>query len=1466
MAVPDPLLTLQKLRADRLRIEHEVLTLAADETPDVSLLRAKRKKLDTTIAGIDALIADLVGGAESLKEPLPFGLLDSSVPLALLPVRLETRSDPNQPNVLRVRIYPDDIFVEDHEEGLTDRELLAGQTYWRTIHAAGSSPGDAVEHDAWVSLARDHGPRRALWIREQLRPVAQPNQDITFPTVHRKPSSWSEPARARCLPDRFVAIVVTPIGTVAHAGKPVPDTVRLGIDPQNDNLSPGQGSSIGAKIGLPADLHWLVDFEKATEIGLGIEVDTPAPVSAISEVIVLGVSPTLGREDARERLETLLGGHRHLNGVALLQRGTPTNNTMFESSGWSSYVDPHEGPPAAGLSPSDASNGSRIARALGIRPSRLDGIAGWGDNEEGHTRAMCEVLWPATWGHYLESLGRPGLDPRTKTGEELIRAVYGHFTGYVRGGGPLPTLLVGRQPYGLLPVTVTAKWKPNSQASDDVGEIPPKIVSFLQSLEPFWSAATRNVPHGFPGALTVQPHSRHVEARTIFGWSPAIAAYLDPNTKTPASQVIANWALLAETGLFSKPPGYAFQAKSPEATRVWLPMSSDSDSTLLDKTSQELVAAEPDTVLGVLVQQGLQRLEVGSTPWSTTLTAPDIDGVSLDTGFYFNTKPPRITFAFIDEPRASFDDARRTLAQLPTEERTRLTGETLDCCSHRYDAWITSIATRRLDQLRAAQPTGVQLGAWGYVSAARTKEAPNRAEGGFFLTPSAHHAATTAVLASAYQAHNHGDPDPTAPFNLDLSAPRVRVALELLDGVRAGIPLGTQLGHRLEASLHEKAETDGSDLEKYIWPLRREAPSRPPINTPNGGVPAPGSIDPSFSWQPCDGAEIVRVMRDTTRKVAFLKKVIPDPILDPDLGPGAAAKAKASVDADRVTLGDLIGQIDRDVDAVTDALFAEAVHQMVAGNHDKAGAVLDTIENGAPPPDDLEFIRTPTTGASIHQRFVLLLPNEFAGHAGWEAAAAPARTPRALAAPKLDAWVGHQLGDPRSVTCRRKGDPLKTVSLHRLGIGPLDLVFDTPPEGELIGPWLEYALSRHLPAPAGVAKGDQGWEVDASSNNGQSLRLVLQKARLMRRVLARRSSVDQFLFSPGHVPGVDKVEDADGEDASRVVPDPAPAESVRLISDLIDRLKELGSGQVSSPQTVTELLSYGLPGDPARPNVVEAMRQQALQRAAVARSVAPKGKEVSLSDLASALHELFGADFPAALPLKVADGASIHDQLVLQDKLLPDGDNHVVRWYLDYGQVRETVEAVGDLDLLNFSSGPVAVDRHLAFQAPLNPYPKAPAGKPDYPPQWVCSGDAFPATPLAAPSVTSWLVRTVDGLDLEQEVVGLILDEWHETVPSETITAAIAMNIDAPSSRPPNAILLAVPPVVGAPWTQSLLVDTIREAVRLAELRAVDLDATYRAPALLPAIHIDHDDLPAANSVLGKLGKFAESAAKKRDV
>src|SRR5262249_53897323 len=109
--------------------------------------------------------------------------------------------------------------------------------------------------------------------------------------------------------------------------------------------------------------------------------------------------------------------------------------------------------------------------------------------------------------------------------------------------------------------------------------------------------------------------------------------------------------------------------------------------------------------------------------------------------------------------------ALRSLGKMPTAELDRLVSETLDTCSHRVDAWVTSLATRRLQtEMRPAQATGLHLGAYGWlervVPTARNRFSSlfvgpqlvfvPKQGGGYIHAPSAAMASTAAVLRNAY--------------------------------------------------------------------------------------------------------------------------------------------------------------------------------------------------------------------------------------------------------------------------------------------------------------------------------------------------------------------------------------------------------------------------------------------------------------------------------------------------------------------------------------------------------------------------------------------------------------------------------------------------------------------------------------------------------------------------------------------
>ena len=86
-----------------------------------------------------------------------------------------------------------------------------------------------------------------------------------------------------------------------------------------------------------------------------------------------------------------------------------------------------------------------------------------------------------------------------------------------------------------------------------------------------------------------------------------------------------------------------------------------------------------------------------------------------DYGRYFNS-----------DALAAFRDALSAIAGISTDRRAVLTGEIIDCASHRYDAWVTSLATARLAGMQAVKH-GNQVGAWGAVRGIQRRAAHRRA-------------------------------------------------------------------------------------------------------------------------------------------------------------------------------------------------------------------------------------------------------------------------------------------------------------------------------------------------------------------------------------------------------------------------------------------------------------------------------------------------------------------------------------------------------------------------------------------------------------------------------------------------------------------------------------------------------------------------------------------------------------------
>ena len=89
------------------------------------------------------------------------------------------------------------------------------------------------------------------------------------------------------------------------------------------------------------------------------------------------------------------------------------------------------------------------------------------------------------------------------------------------------------------------------------------------------------------------------------------------------------------------------------------------------------------------------------------------------------------------------------------------------------------------------------------------------------------------------------------------------------------------------------------------------------------------------------------------------------------------------------------------------------------------------------------------------------------------------------------------------------------------------------------------------------------------------------------------------------------------------------------------------------------------------------------------------------------------------------------------------------------------------------------------------------------------------------------------------KVAGLLLDEWAETMPRDTVDTSVMFHALAPSASPPQLLLLALPPRSQEEWSIDALERILDESLHLARLRAVehgDLGATQLLPMLFSSV------------------------------
>jgi hypothetical protein len=1457
-------------------------------------------------------------------------------PVVLFPVRLETRFfGKGDGNIeLRVRVYPDKAHIDSHEPALTSDEQKWGQHFWEQTWRAAND--EARARAAWQQLADRYDPPRAAWVARALKPL-NPNdrpagpiaadkaltKPVQFPSLVLKAETWTRAPRTRVLPSRWFVLGYKNGRLVINVqGAAIPGLLPAGPSP-----SP---SAVVDAAGIDENMRWILDFDAAEKVGMGIRATLAPGIAAagLDFLLVMGIKDAPGgATDGSALISELLDAHHYTDGLSFVTQGTPTNNTEDTPSGFSSRDPGHEASytaerNAAPFKRGDGSNAGTLASALGLAdgaPS-LANLPGAAENDQLDALHMNRALWPATWGYFLGQMMR-GFQPATPTlTAEDIGWARQHFIDYVRAAGPLPTLRIGRQPYGVLPVTSLSAWKPKpgqqTQHARDRA-----LKDFLVTLRDLWRGAVQRVPRlggsdhatqDFADVLSMDAISSGYAMRNLLGetYLRNLWRYLVPGdqkywwieqqaqTRAQLNAVGLNWDPRLGHATYT---GWNVNLRGPVIQPD--PLAEDKSlapnyiSLLLNEPDFQKIRngtwgdPQPRGLLYLLLRHAM-LLEY----WNAALNllfpqpadrqslsyllralemeligTPTIVGVLPPTWELFDRSAPGVTGRlgdFLHTLRAAPDPSlaphvaallefRKSMAHLQGlggAKLQRLFAGTLDLCSHRLDAWVTSLATRRLAEMRKADLTGLLIGGYGWVM--NLKQAPAQppappvpdekgplflspANPGFVHAPSLGQATTAALLRSGHLAHLDDDGGNDL-FDIDLSSERVRLAAWLLDGVRAGQPLGALLGYRFERRLQEASKPQFISYFRELAPLVAKK-----LEQTNEAVEAIAANNVA------DGLELQR------QWLAALDRLQSGP--PPPGGVGAltflfAPLAKKPHNADllaaRADLERELNALADSVDAVSDALMAESVHQVVRGSPLRAASTVESIAGGDAPPPELDVVQTPRTGIALTHRVVVLFGGTPTLPAGW---ARPPRPFRADAEPYLNVWAGKLLGGSNKVRCLvERPDPetgavleSKEIRLAELAVAPLDLVYAA--EGGQAGQQAEieqhilYTLMRKAGGfPAGstlrINPGRKpNWKQDELSYGEFSglLRAVRKLLMGVRAIDAGDLELPERDAASGvdvaelekRATGAEQVMRRTRNDLQAQLAEPAVVK-LELVRESMLRAAGLGvagavplSAAGDLPADRETLLAQGR-------SILKELSQRVDQAAAFAAGFDPAKAtpEERRNRAVVRLRTVFGQSFVVLPRFTAANAAELARALADSDRVQGGDPFASTTWFQRAARVRSGVGRLGQA--LSYAEA-IGAGETLKLAIAQLPYSATDrwTGLP------LQDGQTLPGGKL------SIAVQAATPADVHQPLAGLLIDEWVEVVPNATEITGITLQYDQPNSAPPQTILVATPPDLDAPWTVWSLQQVLLETLDLARVRGVDPDAMDELGHYLPALY-----------------------------
>lgn len=1316
----------------------------------------------------------------------------------LLPVRIETAFDPHAGGCrLRVIVMPDVPWIDRHDATVRNEELSALDVAWRD--AVGDFTTDQGRI-AFNRLVHAYGGARAAWLARTF-PAQASADGFEANRASAQMRDTPRPSLIRGLPRAIElwAARTPPAGPPVLLATLNPSGNALRMEINEDAPAPG-----------PGEETFSPTWDGARAAGLAADMEL-ADVGVLPEDIDVLYAIGIGDDDPTE----LFAAHRDAGLLAILAPGMPTNTVAGapaadlgrDDEAWIATVRAARSDDEEGLL-SGTLTGRRDQ--LGPVPAPARGRANEAPGNEAlailphdeRARLLVRTLWPALWGANLKDIW--GVD----FGDLDAALRLGTWAGMnLLPEGPLPPIRIGDQPYGVLPVTSLARW----DAVGDATNVEATLVAHLPEARTVWARVARHTGTiaGADADKVLQllerlPVTLHLMQTAQV---PLEVMQLALSATTPPAAVLDWWRKQAAVPrmLRGGEPERAFVqfgSQSDIALPLVEPTKPADDPAWIRTDGRTLFARalhwfartfKPRLGRSVfeILHSGqpaslLFRLILNSAIVAASEVVRTANGVRgpvtvgegrLSERFDSGASPGQLGAT---PAGGLFEALWQALDPLADEdprilERTFLA--TLDTASHRLDPWITGIAWRRL----STEPYFSErrrLGAYGWVDRPYSgTRGPTRA--GLLLAPSVTQARTAVILRdkAVYDPMSAAGALPgTRRWDMSIDSARARLAQRLAAEVRIGAPLAEVLGREIERIVAGKGAIDAL-RQRYL------------LHSANQGR------------RVCDGEQVI-----------------------------ARTPAQITADTGVVLRADQeaqLAELREAVDVYGDLLVADAVFDVVSGRGDTAGAAMEAAA-GLDLPPEIDVLRTPRSGDSASTVLLAALPHRV------PPAAADGMSPVLLAEPSYAAYVDATFPAPTQWTWTRE-DAVRTadgkitlvtknVTLADLRLEVIDLVVLRPEQiaGLVLahtqddrasvqprvrtdgtGPQLHARLQRlgttlcgqpALPSHTTA----EVHRVDASKDNAVRDDLFARYTS----VHAQATAVQAALFAASAPPVLAASGDAALLAAQRFGIVPTPNAQIvdpgdRRQDTLLKAHDALGDRLDKAPD----------PGIAATATLAADRISRALSDLVAPGGGLPVFAHLNRTQLASTAGAAAAMTVEPreAMPLAGNPGA---------------GGNRLDRaWLATIAAVRASAARV----------------ESYQFEATLKSWPTFAAWTnwPDNPWQRdVVRPSHATDPPLPTLVVTYAPAHTLDDDNAELAVV--LLDSWTETVPSQQQTVTAAFGFNAPASRPPQAILLAVPPVDNAPLDSATLLDILAETRDLVHARMATPRDLHALAAALP--------------------------------